>query len=193
MTADIRDVFADTVFWIALVVKQDQYHRSAETWSLRVQGRITTTVPVLLETANALARLPTRGPCVGRLESLQHRNNVEVMPLSPQLWQRSWDLYRNRLDKTWSLTDCASFLAVRRKMLCHIGQQAFVFHREPPQRIGADPGFVRRGHASPSPLDGGLDPLATRRRDPFRSKTVIGTQRFYCRAPPPEAGGILRV
>ena len=34
MTAEIRDVFADTVFWVALVVKQDQHHYSAETWSL---------------------------------------------------------------------------------------------------------------------------------------------------------------
>jgi hypothetical protein len=29
MTADLGDVFADTVFWIALIVKQDQYHDRA--------------------------------------------------------------------------------------------------------------------------------------------------------------------
>jgi predicted nucleic acid-binding protein len=56
MTAALQDVFADTAFWIALVVKQDQYHDRVQKWSIRIAGRITTTAAVLLETANALAR-----------------------------------------------------------------------------------------------------------------------------------------
>jgi predicted nucleic acid-binding protein len=43
-------------FWIAPVVRQDQYHEPAQVWALRITGRLTTTWPVLLETANALAR-----------------------------------------------------------------------------------------------------------------------------------------
>jgi predicted nucleic acid-binding protein len=46
MTAALRDVFADTAFWIALVVKQDQYHDRAQKWSLQLTGRITTTAAV---------------------------------------------------------------------------------------------------------------------------------------------------
>jgi predicted nucleic acid-binding protein len=99
MMGDLKDPFADTAFLIALVVKQDQYHVRAEQWSLRVTGRITTTVAVLLETANALARPTTRTACVGLIDNLQHRKDVEVAPLSPQLWQRAWDLYRQRPDK----------------------------------------------------------------------------------------------
>jgi predicted nucleic acid-binding protein len=112
MTADLQDAFADTAYWIALVVKQDQYHERAKAWSLRVKGRIITTVPVLLETANALARLATRAACVAILDNLQKRKNVEVAPLSQQLWQRAWELYCDRKDKTWSLTDCSSFLVM---------------------------------------------------------------------------------
>lgn len=47
MTAMLRDVFADTAFWIALTIRQDQYHERAQHWSLRITGRITTTIPVL--------------------------------------------------------------------------------------------------------------------------------------------------
>jgi predicted nucleic acid-binding protein len=70
MTATLNDIFADTVFWIALVVKQDQHHERARRWSQRITGRITTTVPVLLETANALARPAWRAPGVVMLERL---------------------------------------------------------------------------------------------------------------------------
>lgn len=113
MTATLQDVFADTVYWIALVVKQDQYHERAQGWSLRITGRITTTVPVLLETANTLARPAWRAHAVALLDHLQQHSGVSVVALSADLWQRGWDLYRNRLDKAWSLTDCVSFLVMQ--------------------------------------------------------------------------------
>jgi predicted nucleic acid-binding protein len=113
MTAPLQDVFADTSFWIALVVKQDQYHDRAQKWSLRVQGRITTTVPVLFETANTLARPAWRAHGVALISHLLERPDVEAVVLSPELWQRSWNLYRERTDKAWSLTDCVSFLVMQ--------------------------------------------------------------------------------
>lgn len=113
MTDVLRDVFADTAFWIALVVKQDEHHERAQQWSLRVTGRITTTVPVLLESANALSRPAWRAHAIDLIDHLQHRQDVQVVELSSSLWQRSWDLYRSRPDKAWSLTDCASFLVMQ--------------------------------------------------------------------------------
>jgi predicted nucleic acid-binding protein len=113
MTAPLKDAFADTVFWIALVVKHDQYHERARRWSQRITGRITTTVPVLLETANALARPAWRAPGVAMLEHLMGRSDVEVVSLSAELWGRGWEMYRDRPDKAWSLTDCISFVVMR--------------------------------------------------------------------------------
>jgi uncharacterized protein len=113
MTVPLLDAFADTSFWIALVVKQDQYHDRAQKWSVQITGRITTTIPVVLETANALARPAWRAYSVALIEHLQQRRDVEVIALSSELWQRAWDLYRQRTDKAWSLTDCVSFLVMQ--------------------------------------------------------------------------------
>ncbi len=113
MTGTLKDVFADSVFWIGLVVKQDQFHDRADKWSLRVTGRITTTVPVLLETANTLARPAWRGYGVALIDHLLQRTDVEVVALSGDLWRRSWDLFRGRSDKAWNLTDRVSFVVMK--------------------------------------------------------------------------------
>ncbi|MBM4050319.1 MAG: type II toxin-antitoxin system VapC family toxin [Planctomycetes bacterium] len=113
MTATLGHVFADIAFWIALVVKQDEYHTRAQKWALRIKGEITTTVPVLLETANALARPTWRAQVVALIDHVRQREDVRVIELSPDLLQRGWDLYRNRPDKAWSLTDCISFLVMQ--------------------------------------------------------------------------------
>jgi predicted nucleic acid-binding protein len=113
MTASLADVFADTAYWIALLVKQDQYHQQAQAWTPLIAGRITTTSPVLLETANALARPAWRGSAVALIERLRQRADVQLIPLESGLWERGWDLYRNRPDKAWSLTDCVSFLVMQ--------------------------------------------------------------------------------
>lgn len=108
-----KDVYADTAFWVALVVKQDEYHARAQSWALRVSGVITTTIPVLFETANTLARPGWRRHAVELIERIQHREDLEVVPLSEELWQRAWALYCERPDKEWSLTDCVSFVVMQ--------------------------------------------------------------------------------
>jgi len=113
MTASLGDVFADAVYWIALVVKQDAYHERARAWTPRITGSITTTTLVLLETANALARPAWRASAVALIEHLRQRADVHISPPEPALWERGWDLYRNRPDKAWSLTDCVSFLVMQ--------------------------------------------------------------------------------
>ena len=113
MTPALGDVFADTTYWIALIVKQDQYHERAQGWSLQITGRIVTTSAVLLETANALSRRAWRAAVVGLMDHLQQRADVSILPLSEEWWRRGLELYRSRDDKAWSLTDCVSFLVMQ--------------------------------------------------------------------------------
>lgn len=113
MNAALQDVFADTAYAIALVVKQDQYHDRAQQWSLRISGRIITTAPVLLETANALSRPAWRKAGIALIDHLQQREDVEIVEMSDGLWRRGWELYSQRSDKAWSLTDCISFIVMQ--------------------------------------------------------------------------------
>lgn len=106
------DVFADTVFWLALVVKQDQYHTKAQQLSEHLPSRIITTRPVLLETFNTLSRLSWRNTGIALLERLEDRDDIQILPLSDSLWLKGTDLFCSRLDKSWSLTDCISFVAM---------------------------------------------------------------------------------
>ena len=107
------NVLADTVFWAAIIVKQDQYHSRASRWAVRIGGKMITTAPILLETANLLSRVAWRHHAVRLVDHLQQREDVEVVPISADLWNRGWDLYRNRMDKEWSLTDCISFIVMQ--------------------------------------------------------------------------------
>ena len=73
------NVLADTVFWGALIIKQDQYHSRASRWALQIGGKIVTTTPILLETANMLSRLAWRHHAVKLVDHLQGRDDVEVV------------------------------------------------------------------------------------------------------------------
>jgi len=108
----LGDAFADTVFWVALVIRADQHHARAQAWSQRVTGRLVTTDAVLTETANAMARPNWRGHAVGLIDHLLSRADVEVVRSGPDLWARGWALYRGRPDKGWGLTDCVSFVVM---------------------------------------------------------------------------------
>jgi len=113
MTQDLEDVFADTAFWLALVVRQDAHHARAHAWSRRIGGRITTTSAVLLETANALARPTWRAHGVRLINHIRRREDVEIVTIDADLFDRGWELYCDRTDKSWSLVDCVSFLVMR--------------------------------------------------------------------------------
>src|SRR4051794_7146254 len=63
--------------------------------------------------ANALSRPAWRAPCVALLNHIHQRADIEVVSLTSSLWDRGWELYCDRRDKAWSLTDCISFLVMQ--------------------------------------------------------------------------------
>jgi uncharacterized protein len=132
-------VFVDTAAWIALVNSRDSFHLSAQQVmnQLRQQkATLVTTDFVLLEVADALStpRLrPQTIDFVGSLLQLPDLPALKIIPASRSLFLEGWTLYKQRLDKEWSLTDCISFAVMLHEQITqafstdhHFEQAGFV-------------------------------------------------------------------
>jgi predicted nucleic acid-binding protein len=110
------EVFLDTAYAIALSSSNDLFHHQA-VWladQLEAAGtRLVTTHAVMLEIGNALSKQRYRPAAIELLDALEADPNVEVIPLSEQLYTRALQLYCERLDKEWGLTDCVSFIVMQ--------------------------------------------------------------------------------
>jgi predicted nucleic acid-binding protein len=98
----------------------DQHHsRAAELADeLRsARARVVTTQAVLLEIGNTLAKQRYRAAGVLSLLSLRQDPAVEVVQLSPDLYDEAFELYRARADKEWGLVDCVSFVVMANRGL----------------------------------------------------------------------------
>jgi len=112
--------FADTSFWIALSSKRDQYHSRAVAWSefvTRNRNTIVTTEAVLWEWLNALSEAGTRLLAAEGYRRCHRDSSIEVVPFLAELIDAAVQLYEARPDKTWSLSDCLSFVVMGRRQL----------------------------------------------------------------------------
>jgi uncharacterized protein len=109
----MRTVFVDAVFYLALFNPRDQYAAAAAELSDQFVGKMLTTSEVLTEVANALARTPQRSQMIDVWKMLEADPDVEVIYADASLWVRSLELYSERGDKHWSLTDCMSFIVMQ--------------------------------------------------------------------------------
>ena len=110
------EVFLDTAYAIALSSANDQFHTRATELADQLENsgaRLVTTRAVLLEIGNALSKQRYRHAAVKLLDSLEADPTVEMVSLSDELYARALQLYRERPDKEWGLTDCVSFLVMR--------------------------------------------------------------------------------
>jgi len=108
-------VFLDTSFALALSAPTDQLHERAEELADELEAKkakLITTRAVLLEIGNALSRQRYRPAAVSLLRSLEADANVEIIPLTDDLYSKAFELYSSRTDKEWGLIDCASFVVM---------------------------------------------------------------------------------
>jgi predicted nucleic acid-binding protein len=108
----MKGVFADTSYYLALVSPQDQYHAAAVAWGSQVRGSCVTTEFILVELGNSLIRGEDRGLFSDLLRLIRSDPRTVVVPVSSELLQHGLDLFARRPDKTWSLTDCTSFVTM---------------------------------------------------------------------------------
>ncbi len=109
----MKRIFADTSYWIALLNPRDELHeRAVASGRSYASDQIVTSEMVLVEFLNGFCdRGPRLRAAASRaVRTLRSGPNVTVIPQTSDLFERALSRYEERIDKDWSLTDCASFL-----------------------------------------------------------------------------------
>ncbi len=109
-------VFADTSYFLALLNREDVFHRRALNFALR-SPRLFTTEFIVLELGNACSRAEDHADFLALLAGLKASPRVSIAPLSSELLDAGIRLMAERPDKHWSLTDCTSFQIMKREGL----------------------------------------------------------------------------
>ena len=111
----MKRIFADTSYWIAHLNPHDELHGVAVAFAQSCSDdQIVTTEMILTELLNAFS---DRGPrlraaALKAVNTLRSSPYVTVIPQTSDQFQRALTRYEERIDKDWSLTDCASFLTM---------------------------------------------------------------------------------
>ncbi len=127
----------DTAAWLALINKDDRFHKRAKAIRDKLLSSKTdfiTTDQVLVEVANSLSKPRFRASAVRLIEAIYRSANIQIVGIDAYLWERAWALYKKSRDKDWSLTDCMSFVVMRDERI----REAFTTDRHFEQA-----GFVR--------------------------------------------------
>jgi predicted nucleic acid-binding protein len=113
----MKATFADTCYYLALLNADDALHEAAVDLSKRVSGTIVTTAWVLTEVADALSRPHDRVTAARFIRELRSSRRVTTVPPDQTLFEAGFELYARRPDKNWSLTDCTSFVVMKKLRL----------------------------------------------------------------------------
>jgi predicted nucleic acid-binding protein len=107
----MRQVFADTGYWIALVNPRDQIHAKAVSVTQQLSSaRIFTSEMVLAEVLNSFSDAgPLRQAVGSMVQKLRGNRDVIIVPQTSEQFESALRRYKQAADKSWSLTDCASF------------------------------------------------------------------------------------
>jgi predicted nucleic acid-binding protein len=105
----------DTGFIIALAAPRDHYHTKAlrlAQWIEHNQITLLVTEAVILEVGAALSKTEYRREAAQLMESLYDDEDIQIIACTPELMRRAIALFKQRLDKDWSLCDCVSFVTM---------------------------------------------------------------------------------
>jgi predicted nucleic acid-binding protein len=113
----MKSVFADSFFFFAYLNAEDPAHEAAAQYFETFDGQVVTTEWVLTELADGMAGPGDRETFVEFYAAFSSDPSVTVIPSGPGLFAEGLALYSSRKDKDWSLTDCISFVVMKRQSL----------------------------------------------------------------------------
>ena len=124
----MKPVFADTSLWIALLNPRDALHDKAVSVAAKfASAKIFTSEMVLVELLNSFSESGPRSrqAAAGLAEVLRADPRVDVVPQTPRQFAFALYSYKQAADKSWSITDCASFQIMHDEQL----QAAFTYDK----------------------------------------------------------------
>jgi len=111
-----EQLLLDTVYVQALLNRNDQHYEKAVQLLPRVRAasRVFITEAVLLEIGNCLSSIDHRKSAVKFIDGCYEKaeRNLQVIAVDTELIRRALKLFDDRPDKTWTVTDCISFLVM---------------------------------------------------------------------------------
>jgi uncharacterized protein len=113
----MKSVFADSHYFIALLNPRDSGRQRAIEASKDRSGKLITTEWVLVEVGDAMAAPQFREKFAQLVDSLRTDQSVIIVDSSTVWFEKAIDLYRQRPDKQWSMTDCLSFVLMEERGL----------------------------------------------------------------------------
>jgi predicted nucleic acid-binding protein len=133
----MNEVFVDTSGWVSSFVRTDPHHAKASTLMTQWQKqnrRVVTTNYVLSELIALFTRFRVKRSIVlDYIKAIRSVTWVEIVHIDEVLDAAAWQLLTERLDKEWSLVDCASFIVMEKHGLTealtadrHFEQAGFV-------------------------------------------------------------------
>lgn len=129
----MTEVFADTFYFIALLNTEDPAHERAIMASLEHGRRFVTSEAVMTELGDALNNPGDREDFNALMQMVRKDAAWELVPSSRELFRAGHDIFRRHRDKSWQMTDCISFAAMRQRHIkaaltgdAHFVQAGFV-------------------------------------------------------------------
>ena len=114
----MREVFADSGYLVAMYDPRDVLHQKALNITAQLGSvLIVTSEMVLVEFLNHVSKggQLVRRKAADAERAMRANPNIHIEPQTGLMFRAAADLYANRLDQRWSVTDCASFLIMEER------------------------------------------------------------------------------
>ena len=106
-------IFADTYYYLAILNDREQGHHKAVELSKNLRGRVLTTEWIIAELGDACSEIERRPRFLAVLDIMKSDQDLQILPATSAGLDTGIELFSNRADKQWPLTDCISFEAMR--------------------------------------------------------------------------------
>jgi len=112
-------VFADTSFYVALTHAGDDLHAAAVAFAHTYRGEIVTTDYVLVELRHWFAHNGRRDQYAQVANTIRTDARTAIVPADGALLAEGANLCASHPDQNWTLTDCISFVIMKRYGIGH--------------------------------------------------------------------------